>query len=449
MSEKRSSQQFEATAIDEKILLQAVEQNPASIVITDPQGLIVYVNRQFCRITGYRVEEVIGQNPRVLKGEDGHTDYRELWRTLLAGKQWCGEFHNKRKDGSFFWELATISPIRNDRGEVIFYLAIKENITARKAADDVLEQTLAQATQQSLTLEFKNFELETAQEELDRAYQQLKQTQSRMLQREKMASIGQLAAGVAHEINNPMGFIGSNLRSLGKYVGKLSAYIGTLEELIKKDAPQLWQQLEPVRKKAKIDYLVEDSEDLIEESLDGAERVRKIVLNLKSFSHVDAAEEQLADINKCLEDTINIAWNEIKYKATLERRFGEVPKILCNPQELNQVFMNILVNAAQAIEKEGQIIVTTGVEREMLKIEISDNGSGIPAEIRDQIFEPFFTTKEVGKGTGLGMSISYEIIQKHGGEIQLESEVGRGTRFTIKLPLELSAAEEEKCEDNR
>ncbi len=432
--------------IDERILMQAVEQNPSAVVITDPAGTIIYVNPQFCQVTGYPASEVLGQNPRILKGDDGHTDYRQLWQTLLAGKQWRGEFHNRRKDGSFYWELASISPIRNENNETLYYLAIKEDISDRKQVEEQLHLTVSQATQLTSSLEFKNFELETAQKELASAYRKLKKAQSQMLQREKMASIGQLAAGVAHEINNPMGFISSNLRSFGKYVDKMAYYIDRLETLLK---PQddLWQQALQERKKAKIDYLLEDCSDLIEESLDGAERVRKIVLNLKSFSHVDAAEEQLADINKCLDDTINIAWNEIKYKATLERHFGEIPRIRCRPQELNQVFMNILVNAAQAIESSGEIVVTTSVVDDRLKIEISDNGTGIPEEIREQIFEPFFTTKEVGQGTGLGMSISYEIIQKHGGEILLDSEVGKGSCFTIFLPVN-GTDRDEKGEDS-
>ncbi len=421
--------------IDEKILLQAIEQNPASIVITTSQAEIIYVNHRFCELTGYCYDEVIGQNPRILKGQIRYTDYDQLWRTLLAGEQWQGEFHNCRKDGSFFWEFAIISPIRDESGENLYYLAIKEDITDRKKIDELLHTTVSQATQLTSSLEFKNFELETAQKELGQAYLQLKKAQSQMLHREKMASIGQLAAGVAHEINNPMGFISSNLNSLGKYVRRMGDYIESVDALVKKESPQLWQQLEVSRKKQKIDYLIEDTADLISESLDGAERVRKIVLNLKSFSHVDAAEEQLVDINKCLEDTINMAWNEIKYKATLDRHFGEIPQVICRPQELNQVFMNILINAAQAIDKGGMISVTTSVSGEMLKIEISDNGSGIPEDIRTKIFEPFFTTKEVGKGTGLGMSISYEIIKKHGGEILIESEIGKGSCFTILLPL--------------
>ncbi len=439
MTEKTPKLPGQVAGVEEKILLQAVEQNPASIVITTPDGEIIYVNQKFCQVTGYEFDEVIGQNPRVLKGANGNTDYRKLWETLSAGQPWQGEFHNRRKDGSFYWELAKISPILDEQGKTLYYLAIKEDITERKQVDELLHVTVSQATQLSASLELKNFELETAQKELDQAYQQLKQTQSQLLQREKMASIGQLAAGVAHEINNPMGFISSNLRSLGKYVEKMASYIGAIEELVKQDATPLWEQLAPERKRAKIDYLMEDCSDLIEESLEGAERVREIVLNLKSFSHVDAAEEQLADINKCIEDTIKIAWNEIKYKATLKKDFAELPEILCRPRELNQVFMNILVNAGQAIEGQGEISIRTRFEQEVIRVEISDNGPGIPDDVQRRIFEPFFTTKDVGKGTGLGMSISYDIIQRHGGEILLESEPGQGASFIILLPLARSA----------
>lgn len=436
MDEKKLTISDAVAGINEKILLQAVEQNPASIVITSPQGEILYVNQQFCKVTGYAFEEVVGQNPRVLKGPDGFTDYVQLWATLLAGKQWQGEFKNRRKDGSNYWELASISPIFDDDGTILYFLAIKEDISERKQVEELLHVTVSQATQLTSSLEFKNFELETAQKELDEAYQQLKLTQSQLLQREKMASIGQLAAGVAHEINNPMGFISSNLRSLGKYVEKMVGYIDFIEGQVKAGAPQLWSKLDAERKKNKIDYLVEDSADLIGESLDGAERVKEIVLNLKSYSRVDAAEEQRADINACLADTITIAGNEIKYKATLEQIFGELPELFCRPQELNQVFMNLLLNAAQAIEGQGHIRVETSFDQGVIKVEISDNGPGIPAEIQQRIYEPFFTTKEVGQGTGLGLSICYDIIQRHGGEILLESEVGRGSCFTLLLPVE-------------
>ncbi len=273
--------------------------------------------------------------------------------------------------------------------------------------------------------------------ELDEAYQQLKATQSQILQQEKMASVGQLAAGVAHEINNPMGFITSNLSSLQRYQDKLTAYIEQLESWLQGEgSAAILEQMKELKKKQKISFVLEDIRDLIEESNDGAVRVRDIVQNLKSFSRVDQTEFTPADINECLESTLAIAMNEIKYKATVEKDFGTLPLLPCFPQQLNQVFLNILVNAAQAIEKKGEIKIKTRAEAGQVKITISDNGSGIPENIREKIFEPFFTTKEVGKGTGLGMSISYDIIKEHHGQINVESEAGQGTTFTIVLPLE-------------
>ncbi len=278
--------------------------------------------------------------------------------------------------------------------------------------------------------------------ELDGTYQQLKATQSQILQQEKMASVGQLAAGVAHEINNPMGFISSNLSSLGRYQAKLTTYQKQLEDWIEQQADAETQaQMQAVRKKLKINYVLEDIQDLIAESTEGAERVREIVQNLKSFSRVDQTSFSEVDINECLESTLAIAWNEIKYKATVEKDFGQIPPLSCFPQQLNQVFLNILVNAAQAIEKNGVIRIHTWQEGGWLKVAISDNGSGIPEALRSRIFEPFFTTKEVGQGTGLGMSISYEIIKAHHGDIEIESSEGHGTTFTIRLPLQREGKE--------
>ncbi len=410
--------------VDPILLLRAVEQNSATIaiVITDSEGTIIYVNPRFTEMTGYTKDEALGQNPHILKGEDGLTNYADMWQTLLAGRQWRGDFHNKRKNGEFFWERAAISPILDEAGEITHFLAIKEDITERKEIEQELERSVAESVQMATTLEFVNAELKAAQ--------------SQMLQREKMASIGQLAAGVAHEINNPIGFVSSNLRSLDKYLKKLTDYLKILERKIKEQAPDAWQEVMPERKKMKVDFLLEDCDDLIAESLDGSERVRKIVQNLKTFSRVDQAEAQSADLNECLESTIDIVWNEIKYKSTLEKNLAELPDLYCSPQELSQVFTNILINAAQAIEKDGLIRICSWLGGDSIFISIQDNGSGIAEENLEKIFEPFFTTKQVGDGTGLGMSISYEIVKKHGGKIVIDSELGKGTTFTIELPLD-------------
>jgi two-component system NtrC family sensor kinase len=275
-------------------------------------------------------------------------------------------------------------------------------------------------------------------EGLRKASIELQQAQAQAFQQEKMASIGQLAAGVAHEINNPMGFISSNLTTMGRYMQKLGAFESAVIEAVQKSGGQeTIELLNDVREKMKINFILNDLHTLLEESLDGAERVRCIVRDLKSFSHEDEAQCKPFSINDCLDSTLNMARNEIKYVADVERDYDpELPLLNCYPQKLSQVFMNLLVNAAHAIEGYGTIRIKTFREGSDIVASISDTGNGIHPENLTRIFDPFFTTKEVGKGTGLGLSISYDIIKKHGGVIMVESEVSVGTTFTVRLPLE-------------
>jgi signal transduction histidine kinase len=265
----------------------------------------------------------------------------------------------------------------------------------------------------------------------------MEQTQGQLLQSEKMAAIGQLAAGVAHEINNPVGFVNSNLGSLRKYVEQLldviDAYDSVRGDIPDSDARR--QRIEAARAAADIEYLRSDIVDLLDESSHGLSRVKKIVQDLKDFSHVDEVAWQHTDLNAGLESTLNVVWNEIKYKATVERHYGDLPLVPCVSSQINQVFMNLLVNAAQAIEGQGKITLSTGVA-EGAWVEIRDTGKGMTEEVQKRIFEPFFTTKPVGKGTGLGLSISWDIVvKKHGGKISVSSEPGKGTCFRIELPL--------------
>jgi two-component system NtrC family sensor kinase len=289
----------------------------------------------------------------------------------------------------------------------------------------------------SLELQESHRQLERSRTELEQAFDDLKSTEAQMVQREKMASLGQLAAGMAHEINNPMGFIASNLLSLSRYAQKIVDYLLEERMLLSRDAvgEETTAALEHLRKKMKIDYVLKDIVDLVEESLEGADRVKKIVQDLKSYSRKDGEERQSADLIQCLESTINVVWNEIKYKATVEKDYGDIPLTLCHPQALNQVFMNLLVNAAQAIEVQGTIRIRAWYEDETIFVSIADSGQGIPAENLSRLFEPFFTTKEVGKGTGLGLSVSYDIVKKHDGEIRVGSAPGQGSTFTVVIPV--------------
>ena len=274
-------------------------------------------------------------------------------------------------------------------------------------------------------------------DQLEQAYESQKAAQSQLVQQEKMASIGQLAAGVAHEINNPVGFIRSNLNTLGKYLQRLNEHIESLEQVISdSDREDLIQQAKESRRKKKLNAILEDASELIEESVEGTNRVSVIVQNLKSFSRVDDVGFHWADLHECLEASLSIAWNEIKYNSRIEKDYGDLPQVFCNPQQLNQVLLNLLVNAAQAIEQHGVITIKTWVDEQWAHISVKDTGCGMSDEVKSRIFDPFYTTKEVGKGTGLGLSICYDILSKHHGLITVESTVGQGTVFHLQLPLQ-------------
>ncbi|PLX49829.1 MAG: hypothetical protein C0613_06180 [Desulfobulbaceae bacterium] len=249
-----------------------------------------------------------------------------------------------------------------------------------------------------------------------------------VFQQEKLASVGQLAAGVAHEINNPVGFISSNLSTLHKYIGKITTYLAAA------DSGQSSEELRQLRKKLKIDFIFTDIRDLINESLEGTERVREIVQNLKSFSRAEEQTFVRADINECLEKTLKVIWNELKYKATIIKEYGRLPSVKCYPQQLNQVFMNLLINAVQAIDTKGEITIQTWQEDKEIHVAISDTGQGIAPQNLSQLFEPFYTTKEAGKGTGLGLSIAHDIIRQHKGRIDVISRPGKGSTFTVIIP---------------
>jgi two-component system, NtrC family, sensor kinase len=283
--------------------------------------------------------------------------------------------------------------------------------------------------------------------ELDKALSNLKDTQSQMVQTEKMASIGQLAAGVAHEINNPIGFIKSNFTTLKNYLNNfttlLEHYNSMANELKISDPEKLpdtlrasLKTIERYEKKIDINFLKKDITELIHDCAEGTERVEKIVSNLKNFAHPGSDKQKLMDVNEGIESTLNVVANEIKYKVELVKEFGNLPLIKCFPQQINQVFMNIFINAAQAIEKNGTIHIKTYQENQNIIVSIKDTGCGIKKENLSKIFDPFFTTKEVGVGTGLGMNIAYNIIKKHRGLISIKSKVGFGTTFTITLPAD-------------
>jgi len=293
------------------------------------------------------------------------------------------------------------------------------------------DDDLAEATHDRVT------ELLRANDQLKQVNAELSVARDKLVQAEKLASIGQLAAGVAHEINNPIGYIFSNFGTLEKYLADLFSMLAAYEEAERAlVGTPTGAKLRALREEVELDFLKEDIPSLMSESKEGITRVRKIVQDLKDFSRVDSAQEWVrADLHHGIDSTLNIVNNEIKYKADVVKHYGEIPDIECLPSELNQVFMNLLVNAAHAITAErGTITIRTGAEADKVWVEVADNGSGIAPENLSRIFDPFFTTKAVGKGTGLGLSLSYGIVKKHAGHIEVSSVVGQGTCFRITLP---------------
>ena len=277
----------------------------------------------------------------------------------------------------------------------------------------------------------------TVLSEITRA--RLEDAQRQLLQADRLSTIGQLAAGVAHEINNPIGYIQSNLETLRDYVASLFRLISVQESALRQLAhaqPGASAETEKVRQEIDFDFIAKDLPTLLKESQEGITRVRKIIGDLREFSRAGHLEKwTMTDLHAGLDSTLNIVWNDLKYKVDLVKQYGELPQIECLPSQLNQVFMNILVNAGHAIEEHGQITIATRAEDDFVFVEISDTGKGIAQEHLPRIFEPFFTTKEVGKGTGLGLSISYGIVRKHGGDVDVRSEVGVGSMFVVKLPV--------------
>jgi len=292
-------------------------------------------------------------------------------------------------------------------------------------------------------------ELSDANAALQAQIDERKRLEAQLVQSEKLVSIGQLAAGVAHEINNPIGYVFSNFGTLEGYLESLFRMFDACEAAAAQ-TPAVAQRLRALADELQLEYLKEDVPSLMRESKEGIRRVRQIVSDLKDFSHVDHQQTwQHADIERGIDSTLNIVASELRFKADVVKEYGGVGSVECLPLEINQVVMNLVVNAAHAIDPEraecGRIVVRTGIGEGEVWIEVADNGSGIPKDVLPRIFDPFYTTKPVGKGTGLGLSLSYGIVHKHGGRITVDTEVGRGTTFRVMLPLRRDVAVEREA----
>lgn len=357
---------------------------------------------------------------------------------------------------SGLWLHFTAAPLYNKQGEVMGVIETLEDITERCEAEDALRRAydnlenlvikrtaqLAEANQRLVAdisqREAVENELIRRNAELTELNVQFTKAQEQLLQSEKMASIGQLAAGVAHEINNPVGYIFSNYGTLESYIDALFEVLSHYESVENNiSSPAILDELKKVKEKVELDFLKEDIPELMQQSKEGIDRVRKIVQDLKDFSRVDSnIEWQWASLHQGIDSTLNVVNNEIKYKADIIKEYGDIPDVECLQSQVNQVIMNLVVNASHAIgDERGKIHIRTSCDDKNVYIEVRDNGSGIPKEIVSRIFDPFFTTKPIGKGTGLGLSLSYGIVKKHNGEFSVTSEPGVGTSFLVSLPI--------------
>lgn len=314
------------------------------------------------------------------------------------------------------------------------YIVIAEQNRQLSASNIQLEKMVDERT---AALKASNANLLLEQQRLRERNIELAEMQNQLLQSEKMSAIGQLAAGVAHEINNPIGYVTSNLGTLKVYVERLLTVVdtyGDIEEMIPEG--KVLARLHSQKQALELDYLRQDVVDLLQESSEGLGRVTKIVQNLKDFSHVDGASSSDADLHRCLDSTLGVVQGGAKYMAEIIKDYGDIPLVYCVTSQINQVFMNLIVNALHATEAGGTITLRTRHENGQVMIEVADTGQGIEIEVQKHIFEPFFTTKPVGKGTGLGLWLSYDIVKKHGGHIEVKSEPGQGASFKVWLPVE-------------
>jgi len=393
-----------------------IDNTPALIYCTVPSGdfKMTFVSNNAFNMLGYRPDEMMA-DPNFwfdhIHPDDAPGIVASLAEVFTEGQR-VYEYRFRAADGRYLWMHDTLRLIRDAAGRPLEVIGALTDITDRKAMEEAL---LAKGLEQ--------------QELIGK----LREAHEQLLQAEKMASVGQLAAGIAHEINNPVGFVHSNMSSLQDYVGELLRLIDAYDGAIAGD-PALVARMVPVRQAADLDFLRGDVTALVSESIDGLRRVAEIVQSLREFSHVGETEWQLADLHRGLDSTLTIAANELKYKVAVVKEYGHLPLVECRASQLNQVFMNLIVNAAQAIDGRGTIRLRTGVQEDWVWIEIADTGAGIAPEHLTRIFEPFFTTKPVGSGTGLGLSLSYGIVSRHGGRIDVESQPGQGTTFTVWLP---------------
>ncbi len=463
-------------------LVQFFDGHPVASYAIDRDHVITHWNKACERLLGWRRDEMVGTRNHGRAFYKPRRDMLSDWIVdgATAALERCTRspaipgayeaedfFPNIGVSGH--WLQFTAAPLRGPGGELIGAIESMRDVTDRRTAEMALRRAhdnlemlvgrrtaqLAEANEQLVEdirqRELADAELRRRNQALTELNMKLSMAQQQLVQAEKLASIGQLAAGVAHEINNPIGYIFSNFGSLQAYLARLfemlAAYRAAEAQI---GAPEVVAQLAAKRAAIDLDFVLQDIPVLMDESKEGIVRVRHIVEDLKDFSRVDDNHAWVwANLHQGIDSTLNIVANEVKYRADVVKQYGDIPEVECLPSQINQIVMNLIVNAAQAVgDQRGRITVGTGHEEGMVWIAVADNGSGIAPENMSRIFDPFFTTKPVGKGTGLGLSLAYGIVQKHGGRIDVDSTPLQGTTFKVWLPVrQTTSASEEAPHD--
>ncbi|NQZ32210.1 MAG: PAS domain S-box protein [Oceanospirillaceae bacterium] len=395
-------------------LLRAVEQSPTLSVILTPDGQVEYATPSLGNLSGYSPAQIQGLFDKdLLKSIAFHDFVKQCHLGKTPDKNPASELSILDKNGQIVYLTANLSAVYSEQGNADNFLFSATNISKNKRLQ---------------------LELKEKNEEQLHTIEHLKEARSQLVQSEKMASIGELSAGIAHEINNPIAFINSNTFTLGKYNEQLFQLIDCYREQLKEGLAD-HEKICKIEREIDYDFLRQDIREMTLESQEGLNRIKKIVADLLFFSRSNNNKFELYDLRKGIESTLSIAWHQLKNNTQIVKEFADIPEIECIPSQINQVLMNLLINASQSFADQGIITIKTIAAKDTIMVQVEDNGSGIEPAHLSKLFDPFFTTKEVGSGTGLGLSVSYGIIKKHRGEITVTSELGKGTCFTLTLPI--------------
>ncbi|ASK36169.1 sensor histidine kinase [Alloalcanivorax mobilis] len=385
------------------------------VITTDARGVITFANDRFLALSQFRFADLIGQHESI----NHPLDHQELEPHFMRGEHarrgvWSGDVCGRTQNNQVYWVNMFIFPLSYISDEDDGYIYFGTDITQIKAHNNALQQAVRDKDQK------------------------ITQVESLLLHSEKMASLGTISAGIAHEINNPIAFLSANLRRSEQYLGGLASVVRGLRRRIRPERFEQFLKAEPdVRIDMKaLEFILRDYPALVSETAEGIDRIKKIISDLKHFSRDKNEDFAFVDVARCVEVALNLAKHELNNRVTIDNRVKDGgPRVKGSESQLAQVFMNLLVNAAQAIQGRGEITLDAEREEHFYRISVSDSGAGIEADKLAQIFEPFFTTKPIGKGTGLGLSISQDIIKRHGGTLTASSVPGQGTTFDIRLPL--------------